>query len=180
MRIKGLILAWAGAALAVPAHSAVTATSAIGFATQSSADIAADAQSVHALLLHPERWWNGAHSYSGDARNMRIEPHTGGCFCETIPGSDGDAGSIEHGRVIYIVPGRHLRLSAALGPLQSEAVVGTLDFAITPSGKGVRVTMTYVVGGYLRAGPAGMAPLVDQVLTEQLQGLKRVAETQRP
>lgn len=175
MRIAKL-LAWAGAAMAVPAHCAVTATSDIGFATQSSMEIAADAQTVHGLLVKPERWWNGAHTYSGDAANLRIDARAGGCFCETIPAPAGQAGSIEHGRVIAIMPGKQLRLSAALGPLQSEGVIGTLDFVIMPSGKGVRVTMTYVVGGYLRSGPARMAPLVDQVLSEQLQGLKRASE----
>lgn len=179
MRIAGL-LAWAGAAMAVPAHCAVTATSDIGFATQSSVDITADAASVHALLIRPQQWWNSEHSYSGDARNMRIDPQAGGCFCETIPMPGGQAGSVEHGRVIFIMPGKQLRLSAALGPLQGEGVGGTLDFTITPSGKGVRVTMTYVVGGYLRGGPALMAPLVDRVLTEQLQGLKRAAEMPAP
>ena len=74
------------------------------------------------------------------------------------------------------MPDKQLRLSAALGPLQSEGVAGTLDVTIKPSGKGVRVTMTYVVGGYVRAGAAVLAPLVDQVLNEQLQGLKRAAE----
>ncbi len=37
--------------------------------------------------------------------------------------------------------------------------------------------MTYVVGGYLRTRPAQIAPMVDQVLGEQLQGLKRAAES---
>ncbi|RJG56026.1 ATPase [Sphingobium terrigena] len=175
MRRIGL-LAWAGAAMAAPAHSAVTATSEIGFATQSSVEIAADAGAVYALLGVPGRWWNDSHTYSGDSANMTLDPRAGGCFCETLPDPSGKPGSIEHGRVIYAVPGKQLRLSAALGPLQSEGVVGTLDFTIQPSGKGVQVIMTYVVGGYLRAGPAAMAPIVDQVLNEQLQGLKRAAE----
>lgn len=175
MRRIGL-LAWAGAAIAVPAHSAVTATSDIGFATQSSVEVAAEAGAVYALLGVPGRWWNDNHTYSGDSANMTLDPRAGGCFCETIPDPSGKPGSVEHGRVIYAVPGKQLRLSAALGPLQSEGVVGTLDFTIQPSGKGVRVTMTYVVGGYLRAGPASIAPIVDQVLNEQLQGLKRAAE----
>jgi hypothetical protein len=74
------------------------------------------------------------------------------------------------------MPGQRLRLSGALGPLQAEGVVGTLDFAITPARKGVKVVMTYVVGGYIRGGPRRIAPLVDQVLATQLAGLKRAAE----
>jgi hypothetical protein len=176
MRMIGY-LAWAGAAMAAPAHAAVTATSDIGFATQNSVEIVAEAGAVYALLSVPGRWWNDGHTYSGDSANMTLDPRAGGCFCETLPDPAGKPGSIEHGRVIYAVPGKQLRLSAALGPLQSEGVVGTLDFTIQPKGKGVQVIMTYVVGGYLRAGPTAIAPIVDQVLNEQLQGLKRAAES---
>ncbi|MDO7834477.1 SRPBCC family protein [Sphingobium sp. HBC34] len=179
MRIS-MILAWAGVAMAAPAHAAVTGTSEIGFATENRVEIAADAASLYALLGQPGRWWSGAHTYSGDSANMTIDAHAGGCFCETIPARAGPSGTIEHARVIYAVPGQRLRLSGALGPLQGEGVVGTLDMHITPAGKGVRVTMTYVVGGYLRGGAAAMAPLVDQVLAAQLQGLKRVAESPAP
>ncbi len=175
MRIMGL-LGWAGAAMAAPAHSAVTATSDVGFVTESSVEIAADADAVYALLLTPGRWWSDAHSYSGDSAHMTIDPRTGGCFCETLPAKSGAAGSVEHGRVIYVVPGRHLRLSGALGPLQADAAIGTLDLVLAPSGKGTKVRITYVVGGYLRTRPAQIAPMVDQVLSEQLQGLKRAAE----
>lgn len=171
-----LILTWAGVAMAAPAHCAVTASSDIGFAIENSIEIAADADTVYRVLGQPGRWWDGAHSYSGDAANMTIDARAGGCFCETIPGPDGVSGTIEHARVIYAAPGKQLRLSGALGPLQTEAVTGTLDFAITPAPGGVRVTMSYVVGGYLRAGPARIAPAVDRVLAAQLAGLKRAAE----
>lgn len=171
-----LVLAWAGVAMATPARSAVTATGDHGFAIESSATISAGADVVYALLILPARWWNSAHSYSGDAANMRIEPHAGGCFCEALPSAAGAGGSVEHARVIFAMPARQLRLSGALGPLQEEGVTGTLTFIIAPSGKNTQVTMSYVVGGYMRSDPVEMAPLVDQVLNEQLQGLKRAAE----
>src|SRR3546814_9802807 len=41
------------------------------------------------LLSQPGRWWNGAHSYSGSAANLRLEPVAGGCFCEALPGEEG-------------------------------------------------------------------------------------------
>lgn len=174
MRIFGF-LAWAGASMGVPAHAAVIASSDAGFVSENMVEIAADAASVYALLATPGRWWSDSHTYSGDSANMSMDARAGGCFCETIPVKVGAAGSVEHGRVIYAAPGKQLRLSAALGPLQSEAAVGTLDLAIAPSGRGVTVVMTYVVGGYVRGGTAKLAPLVDQVLAEQLAGLKRAA-----
>lgn len=179
MRIITL-LGWAGAAMAAPAHSAVTATGDVGFVIESSIEIAADPDAVYALLLTPGRWWSDGHSYSGDSANMTVDARAGGCFCETIPAEGGASGSVEHGRVIYVAPGRQLRLSGALGPLQADAATGTLDLVLTPAGKGTKVRMTYVVGGYLRTPPARIAPLVDRVLDEQLQGLKRAAEAPAP
>lgn len=175
MRIAKAFL-WAGAAMAAPAHSAVTASSDIGFAVENSVEVAADAAAVYRLLGQPGRWWSGEHTYSGHASNLSLKPVAGGCFCETVPNGAGQAGSIEHARVIYAAPGRQLRLSGALGPLQAEAVTGTLNFDIIAAGKGVRIVMSYVVGGYIRMGGAKIAPVVDKVLAEQLAGLKRVAE----
>ncbi|WP_375195172.1 SRPBCC family protein [Sphingobium sp.] len=175
---KIMALGWAGAAMVAPAHCAVTDSSDIGFAVENSVDVAADAGTVYRLLGQPRRWWNGEHSYSGDAANLSLKPVAGGCFCETVPGRSGRAGSIEHARVIHAAPDRQLRLSGALGPLQAEAVTGTLTFDIAPVEKGARVVMSYVVGGYIRMGGAKIAPVVDKVLAEQLAGLKRAAETE--
>lgn len=176
MRIMA-ILAGVGAAMAVPAPAAVTSSSEWGFATESQVEIAAGADAVYALLAQPGRWWEDSHTYSGDSANMAIALHAGGCFCEALPAKTGPAGTVEHARVVQAMPGQRLRLSGALGPLQGEGATGTLDVAIAPSGKGVKVVMTYVVGGYIRGGPAAIAPAVDQVLRAQLAGLKRAAET---
>src|SRR3546814_10432451 len=81
---------------------------------------------IYRLLSQPGRWWNGAHSYSGSAANLRLEPVAGGCFCEALPGEEGRVGSVEHARVIHAAPDRQLRLSGALGPLPAEAGTGTL------------------------------------------------------
>lgn len=88
-------------------------------------------------------------------------------------------GSVEHARIILAEPYKHLRLSGALGPLQAEAVVGTLDIAIIPMDKGAKVTMSYVAAGYMGKGAAQVAPMVDKVLAEQLARLKHVAEQGR-
>jgi len=161
---------------AAPAHGAVTSAGDSGFAIENSVEIAADPQSVYALLATPARWWSAAHTYSGNAVNLSLEPRAGACFCERLRGPGGSVGSVEHARVIFAAPNKQLRLSGALGPLQAEAVTGTLDIVISPAKAGVRVTMGYVVGGYVRAGMTPIAPMVDKVLGEQLEELKRVAE----
>ena len=118
-----------------------------------------------AAMLEPAGWWNGEHTYSGDPNNMWIELRPGGCFCERIPASGGE---IEHMRVVYVAPPSTLRMTGGLGPLQAEAVTGVLTVTLAPDGDMTRITWDYVVGGYMRTPMAGLAPLVDQVVGEQL------------
>lgn len=171
-----IVLAWVGV-FAAPAHANVTTASEMGFAIRHEVLIAADSAAVYDLLVHPARWWNGEHSYSGNASNLRMDAWAGGCFCELVPASDSKAtASVEHGHILYAAPGRHLRLSGALGPLQSEAVIGTLDFDLIPADKSTRVILTYVVGGFSRTPHIVMAPVVDRVLGGQLHRLRQAAE----
>jgi len=126
--------------------------------------VAAPPARIWAALVAPSRWWNGQHSYSGDARNLTLEPRAGGCFCERVPKTKA---TVEHGRVIFAQPGALLRLSAALGPLQAEAVTGTLTWTLKAVEGGTQLTQTYVVGGYVRGGAERLAAPVDAVMTEQ-------------
>ena len=59
-------------------------------------------------------------------------------------------------------------MAGALGPLQGEAVLGVLTIKLTKTEAGTRIDWDYVVGGYVRAQPAEIAPAVDQMLGEQL------------
>lgn len=170
-----------GAALAAsapaPAMATVTAQAEDGFAIENGADVAASPAVVFALLMQPARWWNSDHSYSGDARNLTLDARVGGCFCEALPGTGAvPAGQVEHARVIHVAPASTLRLVGSLGPLQAEAVTGTLTFSLKARGTGTKITMTYVVGGYVRGGAGALAAAVDQVLAQQLAGLARVAD----
>jgi hypothetical protein len=165
-----IAVACAGAA---PAVAEVQAAGANGFVSHNVAEVSASPAEAWAMLFKPARWWNGAHSYSGSSANMTVEPFAGGCFCEAIPATDGAAaGQVEHMRVLYVDPRvRTLRMSGALGPLQSEAVTGVLTMTVEPSGAGSRITWDYVVGGYMRMPMDEMAPLVDAVVGEQLSRL---------
>ena len=164
-------LVCAGAVLATSAMAEVRTAADSGFETVNSAVVAASPDKVYAMLGQPGRWWNKDHTYSGDARNLSQDMKAGGCFCEVIPA---DNGTVEHGRVVFAQPGQTLRLSAALGPLQQEAVSGTLTWSLKPVAGGTEVTQTYVVGGYVRGGAAKLAPIVDRVMSEQLRGLQAV------
>lgn len=93
----------------------------------------------------------------------------GGCFGEVLPSGQGAAtGSVEHMRVIQARPGQLLRLSGALGPLQSEALKGVLTVTFEPAaGGGTQIVWEYVVGGYMRRDPAQIAPAVDAAMGQQ-------------
>lgn len=154
---------------AAPAPAEVKSVSDAGFEVSRTLIIKATPAQVYRALGMPSRWWSKAHTYSGDARNLTMALRAGGCFCERIPA---DGGTVEHARVIYAQPGRQLRLHGGLGPLQSEGVHGTLTWTLKAVAGGTEVTQNYVVGGYIRSGAKSFAAPVDQVLGEQLGGLK--------
>ena len=168
LRIIGIAVALAGFAGAAAAE--VKSSSAAGFEVESKAIIAGAPTEVYDRLGRIGDWWNSAHTYSGKAANMSLDLKAGGCFCEAIPEG---GGTIEHGRVIYAMPGATLRLQGGLGPLQQEAALGTLTWSLKAVPGGTEVTQSYVVGGYVRGGADKFAPIVDQVLAEQLAGLRK-------
>lgn len=162
--LQTLAAAFALVSLSDTADAKVTDSSTNGFAIIHSAEVNAKPEAIWAQLTHPERWWSKDHSWSGNAANFSLRPVPGGCFCEKLP----DAGFAEHARVIYAAPGKMLRLSGAFGPLQGEALVGTLTITIKPMASGDSLlTFNYVVGGYSRLSLTDIAPGVDGVLAEQ-------------
>lgn len=166
--VRALVMA--AAALASPAAAEVLSATSSGFALEAKATVPVSPAEAYAALGRIGRWWQSDHTYSGDAANMRLEARLGGCFCESIPEGGGE---IEHGRVIYAQPGRTLRVQGGLGPLQSEGVLGSLTWQLRAVEGGTEITQTYVAGGYMRGGFEAAAPLVDQVMAAQLEGLRR-------
>lgn len=172
------------ALVASPIRAEVVSSSESGFVSRNTVQVPASAQHVWLTLIAPSGWWSGEHTYSGDAANLSLDPRAAGCFCEKIPvrkSAAGNlvAGSAEHMRVIYADAGKVLRLSGALGPLQSEAVNGTLTITLTPTNGGTEVLWEYIVGGYMRYKAAEIGPLVDKVLREQLNRLAAKLEARR-
>lgn len=180
--LRSSLIFVAGLALACdPASAEVVASSDAGFVTRATAEVPADAAATWQALIAPQNWWNKAHTFSGDSANLYLDAQGGGCFCEKLPLKDGApgtrAGSAAHMRVVYADPGKALRMVGSLGPLQSEALTGTLTITLKPDGvgkpgdAGTRIVMEYVVGGYMRYKTDEIAPAVDKVLAEQLAGL---------
>ena len=157
-------------AASAPAGAEVKSATANGFEVEAKAVVAASPGETYKMLGRIGLWWNDQHSYSGKAANMKLKLKAGGCFCETIPA---DGGTIEHMRVVYARPGTMLRLQGGLGPLQSEAAIGTLTWSLKAVPGGTEIVQTYVAGGYIRGGADRLAPIVDKVMAEQLAGLQR-------
>lgn len=134
------------------------------------------APAVWAALSDVAKWWDPDHTYSGDARNLSLEPFVRGCFCEKL----GLYAAIEHASVVYAMPAKTLRLSGALGPLQEFGVNGAMTWQIEAAGGGSRITLTYNVGGFADRPLADWAPIVDEVLGVQLQRLARFVTLGNP
>lgn len=144
--------------------------SASGFLVRNTATVDAKPVAVYAALTEPSKWWEAAHTWSGDAKNLSLTAKVGGCFCERLS----SGGEVQHMSVIYADPGKLLRLTGALGPMQESGVVGTLTFELKPAGEGTQITMSYSAGGYFQGGMQALAAPVDQVLTAQLAGLVKL------
>ncbi len=168
MNRRWLMIAAALAAVPMPAGAELSASEPAGFAAQGKVLIAAPPPAVWDGLTEPRRFWDGEHTYSGDSTNLSLDPVPGGCFCETVPAN---GGAIEHARVIYATPGEVLRLRGSLGPLQSEALVGTLTVTLKPVDGGTELEWVYVVGGYARFSLEQVAPVVDSVVGTQFERL---------
>ena len=168
--MRGAIILLVALLATAPASAAVKDSSPEGFTLVEETLIPLPHGKAWHRLLRVQDWWSGDHSYSGQAKNFSLEPEAGGCWCETWEG-----GSVEHGRVIALLPGKLLRLQAALGPLQRLPVTAILSFEVTSSEKGTKVIATYAVAGPPTLKLDAMAAPVDAVLREQVSRLGSLA-----
>jgi uncharacterized protein YndB with AHSA1/START domain len=175
--MKGWLLAAAAAlALGGAARAEVVEQGPSGYRLRTVLQIKAPPARVYQAIGELPRWWDGEHSYSGDARNISLPLQAGACWCETIPGG----GSVRHGVVVLAWPAQGMiRADAALGPLQDEGVTGALLWQMKAKDGGTELTVTYNVGG-ARDYAVKSAPLVDGVLSSGWARLKSYVETGKP
>ena len=162
MRLALLISA---ALISSPASAEVLGASDHGFEVQHVVNLVIPQPKAFAAFGQVAQWWSKDHTYSGDAARMSMQVRPGGCFCETLDGG----GGIEHMRVTYVQPGERVVLTGSLGPLLFEATAGVMDVKVERIAGGSRVTMNYRAAGFAKGGGQNMAPLVDQVLGEQMK-----------
>ena len=162
---------------AEPSQAEIVAQSEAGFVIKLTAETTAPQDVAWRMLIAPAKWWSSDHTWSHDAANLYLDAQATGCFCEKLPKpADAPAGqrlgSAEHMHVIFADPQRGiLRMSGALGTLQSEALNGTLTFTLVKIESGTRIDLEYIVGGYMRLKGEEIAPAVDAMLGQQLASL---------
>ncbi|WP_438726391.1 SRPBCC family protein [Parasphingorhabdus sp. DH2-15] len=159
-----------------PASAEIAKQDDNGFFITHEVDVTTSPDESYEMLRAPAKWWSAQHSWTGDAQNFYMDAQATGCFCELIPASKegGPRGSVEHMRIVYAEPGKRLRLTGGLGPLQAEAVQGSLTISLKPNANGTTIRFEYVVGGYMRFPVEQIAPAVDTVIGEQVSRLGEV------
>lgn len=151
--------------LASPAAADVPIVGPNGFVSQHFIDVAVPPDQAYRTFGNVAQWWNPEHTYSGDAKRLRMKLRAGGCFCERLAGG----GTVEHMRVAYADPGKRIILNGPLGPLLYQAVVGVMDVRFAKVQRGTMISLEYRVAGFAMNNGDKLAPLVDKVLAEQVR-----------
>ena len=128
------------------------------------------------LTAQVGQWWNPQHTYSGDAANLSLDARAGGCFCEKLA----SGGSVAHMMVVYAEPGRVLRMTGGMGPLQGWGLAGAWTWTLKADATGTQVSMQYAAGGYLQGGFDKMAPAVNAMMGEQVARYQAFVDTGKP
>ena len=168
-----VLLAIAAITLPATARAEVVSSNDHGFEVRHVVPVVIPQAAAFDAFTQIQRWWSADHTYSGDAANLSLSLTPGGCFCEKLPGG----GGVEHLRVSHVAPGERLVLTGALGPLLHEAVAGVMDVKVERSAGGARLTFTYRTAGFANGGAAKLAPMVDQMLGDQLARYRKFAAT---
>ena len=171
--LASVALAWV--AVTVPVHAEVRAATPDAFQILFNEKVAAPPAAVYAAIGQIERWWDGAHSYSGDAANLSLAMQPGGCWCERWSG-----GAVEHARVVMLLKDQVVRVEGGLGPLQNLGVSAVLTFQMKAEDGGTALAVGYRVNGSSASGLDKLAQPVDGVIGAAVQRLKRYVETGKP
>jgi hypothetical protein len=170
--IAAAVVAFAPAA-GERATAEVVSVTGNGFEVRETAHTAAAPDKVYAEMLVPARWWSSDHTFSGSAANLVLDARAGGCWCETLP----NGGSVEHLRVIFVAPGKMLRMRGALGPFQGLTVDGVMSWSVKSAADGgTDVNFTYSIAGFVKDGFDELSKAADHVLGVQVQSLKKLAD----
>lgn len=161
------------ALMATHSHAEVNVEADDGFTVQHRTTLAWPPASAWSHIVNIASWWNPSHTFSGDAANLSIAPWAGGCWCEQWDRGQGTH-SVRHMTIINAQPGKLLRATGGLGPLQGIPGNGVLDFVLAEGSQAgtSQLTVTYTFSGFAPGGLSLWARPVDQVIGEQVMRLR--------
>ena len=157
----GVVICGAFAVLAAmtatsDARAEVVSRSENGFTLRFAVAMATTPEDFIASVGAVPDWWDGAHTYTGDASNLSLAFEPGGCWCEALA----DGTTFEHAHVVSIEPERVV-MNAPLGPLKGKATQADMTFTVAPGSAGWLVSIDFVVEG---PGLGAMADPVNGVM----------------
>lgn len=167
--VWGALAALAVLASASSAAAEVVARTADSFTLRYEMGAEIDPSDIPGTLAEVGRWWDSAHTYSGDAANLSVDMTPGGCWCEKLA----DGTQFEHAKVVSIAPDR-IVFDAPFGPLNGKATKAVLTVTWPPANAGWTPTWEMVVEG---PGLGALADGVDGVMGAGFQRWLRYLET---
>lgn len=157
----------AGSVAFSDAQARIVDQAANGFTVENSEWVRADPDTAwKAFVNDVGKWWPADHSWWGDASKLSISEKAGGCFCE-INGAQ----QAWHMTVTFVDPGKLMRMTGGLGPLQGMGLDGALEWRFVEEKGGTRITLWYRAGGYTPDDLSKFVPVIDKVQGLQLGGL---------
>ena len=147
-----------------------------GFALHIERTVSVDADMAYQQFVIPAEWWNSNHTYSGDAKNLKMDAKAAGCFCEYF-----DNKQVLHMLITYVDPGTEIRMVGGLGPLQMMGLSGGMSWKFEHIGNNqTKITQHYQVSGRIEGDSAALAKIVNEVQTQQLELLVKRLEAAKP
>lgn len=164
-----MIIAWL-VFLAMPTFAKVDNQSEQHFVIKHEFTVDIPVTKVFQKFKQVELWWEGSHSFTGDASNLYFDFDKQRCYCEQIP----TGGFVEHLSVIHVTDNQKVVFSGGLGPLQDHPVSGKLIWQFEQQDNKTKVSLEYRVFGFIVGGMDKWPSAVDYVLGVQVKRLEQL------
>ena len=138
VRLLRWMMALAALLGSLQATAAIKDQAADGFTIEHSQWVPVDQATAWKAFVHDVgKWWPADHTWWGDASKLSISEQVGGCFCEL-----NGAQQARHMGVAFVDPGKLMRMTGGLGPLQGMGLNGVMEWRFVAENGGTRITIT--------------------------------------
>lgn len=168
--MKSMTILLAGFLITPISRAELKSSASDGFQVQITKGISLKHDAAYQMFVDDfNQWYDAQHSYSGKAKNLSLNLKQR-CMLETMP----NGGFVRHMEIVFHQPGRILRMTGGLGPLQELGVTGALTVRFQPeSDNSAQLVVSYNVSGRKSLQLDKIAPAVDQVLSGQFERFAR-------